>query len=262
MSRVTPFHLVDGSPWPLIGSLAGLSLVSSFLGLFHEQGLGTSGILSGMMLILLCYMWWRDVVRESSLLGFHTPAVQVNLLLGMVWFIISEVLFFFGFFWTFFYASLNPVVEIGMVWPPVGIVPLDPVGVPLLNTVVLLGSGFTVTWSHYSLLLGKKGGAKVGLIFTLALGVLFTLLQLLEYMDSSFSMADSIYGSIFFMATGFHGFHVLVGSMFLGVSLGRMVSGQLGTSRHVGYECAIWYWHFVDVVWLFLYVSVYWWGSL
>nr|YP_008083030.1 cytochrome c oxidase subunit III [Ascidiella aspersa]CCO25809.1 cytochrome c oxidase subunit III [Ascidiella aspersa] len=261
MSRSTPFHLVDNSPWPLIGSMSGFSVVASLVVMMHSFS-SSLLLFSVVFLAVLCVKWWGDVSRESAYLGFHTKAVQTNLLTGMVWFIVSEVCFFFGFFWTFFHSSLNSVVEMGTCWPPLGIQVLDPMGVPLLNTVVLLSSGVTVTWSHYSLLVGDGEGASLGLSYTVYLGIFFTLLQGMEYVMSGFNISDSVYGSIFFMATGFHGFHVLVGTLFLVVCLGRLMAGHFSSGRHIGYECSIWYWHFVDVVWLFLYVCVYWWGGV
>nr|BAD86518.1 cytochrome oxidase subunit III [Doliolum nationalis] len=260
MARSTPFHLVDASPWPILSAMSGFLLLSSLCDFMHSSSY--VGILVGAIsTIIVTGFWWRDVSREACLGGFHNPPVQISLRMAMIWFICSEVLFFFGFFWTFFHASLGVVAETGYAWPPAGVLVLDPSSVPLLNTVLLLGSSITVTWSHNCLLMGNYMGAKNGLVFTIALGAVFTAVQYLEYCESGFSISDSAYGSVFFMATGFHGFHVLVGSAFLVVCLVRMVGGQLNASRHVGYECAVWYWHFVDTVWIYLYCLVYWWGS-
>nr|YP_008082995.1 cytochrome c oxidase subunit III [Halocynthia spinosa]CCO25774.1 cytochrome c oxidase subunit III [Halocynthia spinosa] len=260
MRKATVFHLVDASPWPIMGANVGFLLTLGLVRWFH-QGFFSVVFFGLLLLVLCCFFWWRDVVRESSYLGFHTSGVRKGLRIGMVLFITSEVFFFLGFFWAFFHSSLVSGVDLGCSWPPVGVEVLDPMAVPLLNTLVLLGSGVFVTYSHYSVVLGDYQGAVVGLFFTLCLGFFFTALQALEYVDASFSIADSVYGSVFFMATGFHGFHVLVGSIFLLVCLIRLISGGFSGTHHVGYECAIWYWHFVDVVWIFLYFCIYWWGS-
>nr|YP_003331105.1 cytochrome c oxidase subunit III [Herdmania momus]CAX65567.1 cytochrome c oxidase subunit II [Herdmania momus] len=259
--RKNPFHLVDSSPWPIVAGGVALLLTMGLVLWMHSKTFVFVGG-SFFLMVFLVYSWWRDVVREGSYLGFHGVMVQKGLRIGMMLFIVSEVFFFLGFFWAFFHSSLSVLADISEEWPPVGLEPMDPMGVPLLNTVVLLSSGVTVTYCHYSVLTDSFGGGLMGLVWTLALGFFFTLLQLLEYVESSFSIADSVYGSVFFMATGFHGFHVIVGSLFLLVCLLRMGVGHFSSTQHVGLECAIWYWHFVDVVWIFLYVSIYWWGSV
>ncbi len=178
----------------------------------------------------------------------------------MVLFIVSEIMFFFAFFWAYFHSSLVPTIEIGSIWPPAGIEVFNPWGVPLLNTFLLLLSGLTITYAHHALLLGYYFYVKDGLLMTVFLAILFTLFQGYEYFEAPFSIADGIYGSTFFMATGFHGFHVIIGTTFIVVCLFRI--HHFTREHHVGFEAAAWYWHFVDVVWLFLFVSIYWWGSL
>nr|YP_005351146.1 cytochrome c oxidase subunit III [Fissurella volcano]AFB78096.1 cytochrome c oxidase subunit III [Fissurella volcano] len=215
----------------------------------------------GLVLIgLTMIQWWRDVIRESTYQGLHTSNVGVGLRWGMALFIVSEVCFFFAFFWAFFHSSLAPSLELGSCWPPVGVCPLNPAEVPLLNTAVLLASGVTVTWGHHGLMGGDEKASVDGLFLTVCLGVYFTFLQAGEYMDVSFAISDSVYGSTFFVATGFHGLHVLIGTAFLGVCLYRVISGEFSPAHHFGFEAAAWYWHFVDVVWLFLYLTIYWWG--
>jgi cytochrome c oxidase subunit 3 len=204
------------------------------------------------------YLWWRDVSRESTYQGFHRFVVQKGLKLGIILFILSEVLFFRRFFWTFFHRRLVPINEIGLNWPPFNVTPLNPFQVPLLNTCILLRSGVRVTWSHHALINNLKS-AKLSLEVTIFLGVYFTFLQWFEYNDSSFCINDSIFGSTFFVATGFHGLHVIIGSIFLFFSLLRLVKNHFSQFHHLGYEIAIWYWHFVDVVWLFLFSIIYWW---
>nr|WNH37505.1 cytochrome c oxidase subunit III [Symphurus ommaspilus] len=255
-----PYHMVDPSPWPLTGALSALLLTGGLALWFHtgDQVLMSLGLVGLTMTI---YQWWRDVVREGTFLGHHTPSVQKGLRYGMIFFIASEVLFFMGFFWAFYHASLAPTPELGGFWPPTGIFPLDPLEVPLLNTAVLLASGVTVTWAHHSIMEGKRKQAINGLALTLLLGGYFTLLQAMEYHEAPFSVADSVYGSTFFVATGFHGLHVIIGSSFLAICLMRQIRHHFTMDHHFGFEAAAWYWHFVDVVWLFLYVSIYWWGS-
>nr|YP_636912.1 cytochrome c oxidase subunit III [Lophiomus setigerus]UIP57063.1 cytochrome c oxidase subunit III [Lophius litulon]BAC23287.1 cytochrome c oxidase subunit III [Lophiomus setigerus] len=258
--RAHPFHMVDPSPWPLTGAVAALLLTSGLAVWFHSDSL-TLLIMGIVLLFLTMLQWWRDVVREATLLGHHTPPVQKGLRYGMILFIVSEVFFFLGFFWAFYHASLAPTPELGGCWPPAGIIPLDPFGVPLVNTAVLLASGITVTWAHQSIMEGDRTEAIMSLFLTILLGLYFTVLQALEYYEAPFTLADSVYGSTFFIATGFHGLHVIIGTTFLAVTLLRQVFHHFTSSHHFGFEAAAWYWHFVDVVWLFLYISIYWWGS-
>ena len=255
-----PFHLVEFRPWPLTGSIGALFLTSGLVGWIHN--LSTIGLICGLFLVLLTiFQWWRDVVREGAFQGHHTRKVYSGLCTGIILFILSEVLFFFAFFWAYFHRSLAPTPELGSCWPPVGISPLNPFDVPLLNTAVLLASGVTVTWAHHSLIQGNRPRAIQGLLFTVLLGAYFTYLQAGEYYEASFSISDGAYGSTFFVATGFHGLHVLIGTTFLAICLIRAWSYHFSDSHHFGFEAAAWYWHFVDVVWLFLYLSIYWWGS-
>ncbi len=255
-----PFHLVEFSPWPLTGSVGALFLTTGLVGWMH--GMSPLGLFFGIFLIFLTILqWWRDVIRESAFQGHHTTAVYKGLCIGIILFIVSEVLFFFAFFWAYFHRSLAPTLELGSCWPPVGIIPLNPFEVPLLNTAVLLASGVTVTWAHHSLIQGDRPSAIQGLVFTVLLGMYFTYLQAGEYYEASFSISDGAYGSTFFVATGFHGLHVLIGRTFLIVCLIRVWIYHFSNRHHFGFEAAAWYWHFVDVVWLFLYLSIYWWGS-
>nr|YP_010148949.1 cytochrome c oxidase subunit III [Pygmaeocidaris prionigera]QQV69853.1 cytochrome c oxidase subunit III [Pygmaeocidaris prionigera] len=260
MAHQHPYHLVDQSPWPLTGAISGLMMTSGLVLWFHTQSLILL-TLGFVLLILTMINWWRDVIREATFQGSHTAPVENGLRYGMILFITSEVCFFFAFFWAFFHSSLAPTVEIGVTWPPTGITPLNPFLVPLLNTAVLLSSGVTITWAHHSILAGNRTEAIQALFLTVALGVYFTMLQAWEYYDAPFTIADSVYGSTFFVATGFHGLHVIIGTTFLLVCFFRLVSFHFSTHHHFGFEAAAWYWHFVDVVWLFLYISIYWWGS-
>ena len=217
---------------------------------------------TGFLTVLFnMYIWWRDIIREATFEGQHTAPVQDGLRMGMLLFIASEVMFFFAFFWAFFDASIKPSPVLGGVWPPDGLETLSPWGVPLLNTVVLLSSGATVTWAHHAIVAGARRSAIIGLVLTIGLAAFFTALQAFEYINAPFGISDGIYGSTFFLATGFHGIHVFVGTVFLTVCLVRLTLNHFTREHHFGFEAAAWYWHFVDVVWLFLFVTVYWWGS-
>nr|YP_423929.1 cytochrome c oxidase subunit III [Gekko gecko]AAQ93000.1 cytochrome oxidase subunit III [Gekko gecko] len=254
------YHMVDPSPWPLLAAIAALLTTSGLALWFHSHSIitMTTGL---MMMLLTTYQWWRDVIREATFQGHHTKSVQMSLRYGMTLFIISEIFFFIGFFWAFYHSSLSPTPELGGSWPPNGITPLDPFEIPLLNTAVLLASGVTITWAHHAMMEGNRTATLQGLTLTIMLGIYFTLLQAMEYIEAPFTIADATYGSTFFVATGFHGLHVIIGTSFLIVCLLRQLNYHFTTSHHFGFEAAAWYWHFVDVVWLFLYISIYWWGS-
>ena len=256
-----PYHLVDISPWPLAAGFATFITLSGLVTYMHQLT-GAGLLLVGLACLLYTMVyWWRDVVREGTYEGAHTLAVQQGLRYGMILFILSEVLFFAAFFWAFFHHSITPDVAVGNVWPPVGIQAFNPWSLPFINTIILLSSGVTVTWSHHSLQKDNRQAAIIGLILTIALGLSFTACQAHEYHEATFALSSGIYGSTFYMATGFHGLHVIIGSIFLAVCLYRMFLGHFTMDHHVGYEAAIWYWHFVDVVWLFLFSGIYWWGS-
>ena len=269
-----PYHLVDPSPWPIVGATAALITFFGAVLWMHEvagggwlMSLGLIGILFTM------FVWWRDVVREATFEGHHTRVVQLGMRYGMALFIASEVMFFAAFFWAFFSASLFPHGATGPgsgVWPPEGMHVFSPWGLPFLNTLILLTSGATVTWAHGSLLKNNRAGLLQGLAVTILLGLTFTGIQAYEYAHAPFSFAfveggapgqGGIYPSTFFMATGFHGFHVIIGTSFLIVCLYRAWRGHFKPDHHFGLEAAAWYWHFVDVIWLFLFTCIYWWGS-
>lgn len=261
------YHLVDPDPWPLIGSISAFFLFGGLVMWMHDNRYGPFVCLAGLVAVLITmFSWWSNTIREAHQ-GHHTPVVQLHLRYGMILFIASEVMFFLAWFWAYFDASLFPSAAeaVGGQWPPKGQDVLDPFGFPLLNTLILLCSGTTVTWAHHSLIHGDREGLKTGLLLTVLLGILFTSIQAYEYMHAPFAFKQSnggtIYGSTFFMATGFHGFHVIVGTIFLTVCLIRAWKGDFTPRQHFGFEAAAWYWHFVDVVWLFLFVSIYVWGG-
>jgi cytochrome c oxidase subunit 3 len=257
-----PFHLVDPSPWPLVASLGALSVTFGGVMYMHLYKGGLTLFYIGLLTILyVMYVWWRDIIREGSFEGQHTFVVQKGLRMGMILFIVSEIMFFFAFFWAFFHSSFSPIPEIGGVWPPKGITILSPWEIPLLNTILLLSSGATVTWAHHAIVAGDRKQAILGLISTIIFAVIFTLFQVFEYLNAPFSISDSIYGSTFYLTTGFHGFHVFIGTCFLTVCLIRLYNHHFTRRHHFGFEAAAWYWHFVDVVWLFLFIAIYWWGS-
>ncbi len=261
------YHLVNPSPWPAVGALGAFTMAIGTVMSFYDKGPWVAVL--GLTIVLYTMVaWWRDVIAESHAQD-HTPVVQLGLRYGMVLFIASEVMFFVAWFWAFFDASLYSgelkqylrVEFTGGHWPPKGIEVFDPWHLPLLNTLILLLSGTTVTWAHHALLENDRNGLKWGLILTCALGAFFTGVQVFEYQHAAFAFKSSIYGATFFMATGFHGFHVLIGTIFLIVCLGRALKGHFTVERHLGFEFAAWYWHFVDVVWLFLFIAIYLWGS-
>ena len=274
------YHIVDPSPWPLIGGIGALTMaigaIAYMRSLNGEElvmlGVNLAGpwiFIIGILLVLYTmFAWWSDTIKEAHQ-GDHTQVVSLHLRYGMIMFIASEVMFFVAWFWAFFDASLfaNEAAQVARIeytggqWPPVGIEVLDPLHLPLFNTVILLLSGTTVTWAHHSLMHDDRAGLKWGLALTVALGILFTFIQGIEYADAPFTFSESIYGATFFMATGFHGFHVLIGTIFLTVCLLRAMKGHFTPKQHFGFEAAAWYWHFVDVVWLFLFFAVYVWGS-
>jgi cytochrome c oxidase subunit III len=258
-----PYHLVDPSPWPIIGAVLAGTMFGGGVMYMHNVSIGpvhgTWIMVAGFLGVLaIMAVWWRDVIREAVHEGHHTPVVQLGLRYGMALFIASEVMFFAAFFWAFFTSSLFPV---GGIWPPKGIHPFNPWEIPFLNTLILLTSGTTVTWAHHALLENDRKGLVRGLGLTVILGICFTGLQAWEYTHAAFGFKGGIYPSTFFMATGFHGFHVIIGTCFLAVNFFRARAGHFRPDHHFGFEAAAWYWHFVDVVWLFLFICIYWWGS-
>ena len=268
------YHIINPSPWPLIGAFSGFLM--AFGAVFWMKGLSLGGLAVGpyvfgagtLGVLYTMLSWWKDVTHEANS-GDHTRVVQLHHRYGMIMFIASEVMFFVAWFWAYFEAALytaDPIqatrVEFtGGVWPPKGIEAFDPWHLPLLNTLILLTSGTTVTWAHHALLHGDRKGLKYGLWLTIILGVLFTACQAYEYAHAHFGFSGSIYSATFFMATGFHGAHVIIGTIFLAVCLLRAYQGDFTPKQHLGFEFAAWYWHFVDVVWLFLFAAIYVWGA-
>lgn len=257
-----PYHLVNPSPWPILSSFALLSLTLSAVLMFQGAEYGMLLFVGSLLSVIGSMLFWfRDVISEGSYEGCHTSIVEKGIQIGMILFIISEALFFLSIFWAYFHSALSPTVEIGDQWPPKGIRSINPWEFPLLNTVILLSSGSTITYAHHSLIEGNRKKALIGMFLTIVLALVFTILQGIEYSQSSFTISDGIYGSCFYFGTGFHGLHVIIGTIFLIVGLYRIWNYQLTDNHHLGLEAGILYWHFVDVVWLFLFITIYWWGS-
>lgn len=254
---IHPYHIVDQSPWPMITAIRALGLARGFIHIFRTKQ-KILFIIRFLVICLISYQWWRDVVRESTYQGKHTIKVIEGIKIGIILFIFSEIIFFRAFFWTYFHRRLAPTITIGLSWPPSGIKVFNPIEVPLLNTLILLTSGVTITWAHHNIL-NKNLEIKKSFIITILLGLVFTLLQGIEYWISSFSITDSVFGAIFFSTTGIHGIHVIIGTIFIIFCTIRIIKNHFTNNHHVGIEIIIWYWHFVDVVWLFLYISFYWW---
>lgn len=254
------YHIVNARPWPLTASISRLVLICSLSYWFHSRIILTLPVPT-LLILLNIICWWRDITREASIWGIHTKKVQQGLEWGIALFITSEAIFFRAFFWAFFHRRLAPALETGCAWPPTGVWPLNPFSIPLLNTAILLASGVRVTYAHHAVLTSTKPHLTNRLIITVTLGWYFTYLQATEYIDTSFTIADRIYGSTFFIATGFHGIHVIIGSTFLLICLKRSKETHFSNNHHFGFEAAAWYWHFVDVIWIFLFLSIYWWAT-
>jgi len=275
MTKNHDYHLVDPSPWPFIGALAAFFMAVGMVLTMKAvpvAGMKIGPLVLGVGIIGVLYTmfaWWVDVTREAEHQGHHTRVVQIHHRYGMIMFIASEVMFFVAWFWAYFDVALfaNEAIQYqrqeftGGTWPPKGIETFDPWHLPLLNTLILLTSGTTVTWAHHALLHDDRKGLKQALWLTVILGVLFTICQVYEYSHAAFSFSGHIYGSTFYMATGFHGAHVVIGTIFLAVCLYRTYLNHFTPKQHLGFEFAAWYWHFVDVVWLFLFAAIYWWGA-
>ena len=257
-----PYHLVSPSPWPFNTSFSLLVITTSAVLTFQGFTNAVDAITMGLLgVVLSMSLWFRDVISEGTYLGNHTLAVQKGLSMGVGLFIVSEALFFLAIFWAFFHSALSPTIELGANWPPMGIQAINPFELPLFNTVILLSSGVSVTYAHHSIIQGKRAGALFSLLYTVKLALVFTVFQSVEYTVSSFTISDGTYTSCFYFGTGFHGLHVIIGTAFLAVGLWRLLAYHLTENHHLGLESGILYWHFVDIVWILLYISVYYWGS-
>lgn len=257
-----PFHLVSPSPWPILVCGGLFNLTTSAVSSMHEFANSGIWVFCAMFIVTFTMtFWFRDIISEATFIGNHTLAVQRGINMGVALFIVSEALFFLAIFWAYFHSALSPTTELGAVWPPVGIEPINAFEIPLLNTVLLLSSGVTVTYTHHCIIQGDRNGFILGSIYTLILALVFTAFQALEYTTSSFTITDGVFGSSFYFGTGFHGLHVIIGTFFLLVAFIRLGLYHLTLNHHLGLEGGVIYWHFVDVVWIFLFLSVYYWGS-
>lgn len=257
-----PFHIVSPSPWPIVASIVLLSAARTVIQRLHSNLMSFILILTITIIIsITAAIWWRDVKREASLQGHHTYPTVSLLKYRIIIFIVSEIIFFLRFFWAYFHRSISPNIELGVIWPPIGLKIFNPIEIPLLNSIILLSSGATITWSHHSFLSKNMKSRLTAIVITIILGILFTICQGIEYFDARFTFSDSVYGSTFFLATGFHGIHVLIGTIFLTTTAKRIHTAQNSTNHFVSFDLRAWYWHFVDIVWLFLFISIYWWGS-
>ena len=255
------YHILHPSAYPFIGGVG--SFVMLFGAVLWMHGSGPYLFLVGLAAVLYVMIgWWIDVSAESAA-GDHTPVVRIGLRYGFIFFIMSEIMFFAAWFWSFFKHALYPMETFSEgQWPPPSIETFDPWHLPLINTLILLCSGAAATWAHHALVHeNNRKDMRNGLILAIALGVLFTFFQFYEYSHAAFGFGGNIYGANFFMATGFHGAHVIIGTIFLAVCLLRLYRGAFTPEKHIGFEAAAWYWHFVDVVWLFLFFAIYIWGS-
>lgn len=252
---ISVFHVLSLSLWPIVISRA---VLISFIRLYLSIKVGFNILI--LIAIIVILNWFKDVRRESDLLVEHSFINNIFFKTGIILFISSEVMFFVSFFWCYFDFVLVVDIELGNVWPPKGIQRISPFRIPLLNTLILLSSGVLITWTHFSILNNDWFYSVVTLLFTLVLGVYFLFIQYQEYIDATYTFIRRGYGRIFFLATGFHGFHVLLGCILIAARLYRLIILSCDSFSHYNFEFSAWYWHFVDVVWLFLYIFIYWWG--
>nr|AKM70241.1 cytochrome oxidase subunit III [Adelges laricis] len=260
MKKNQPYFILNLSPWPIITATNIFNLMISNLMMMNYK-MNFILIMNLMLTILISMMWWRDIIRESTFQGNHNFYIMNLIKFSMILFIISELFLFISFFWNFLHNSLAPSIELGLNWPPKNIIFFNPMMIPLLNTIILLTSSFTITLTHFFLLNNKLKNSKKYIKLTILLSIYFLLLQMFEYNQAMFTFSDSIFGSSFYIATGFHGLHVIIGTIFLIINFIRMIKMQMSFIHHISFELAAWYWHFVDIIWLFLYITIYWWNN-
>jgi len=256
------FHVLEPSLWPFFLAFGLFFFVTGLAFSMHYVITGYYVLIIGLAIIIVTSIFWfLDISREAVVVGYHSKIVRQGLKLGFLFFITSEIMLFFGFFWAFFHSALCPSIEVGTIWPPVGLQVIPVFEFPLFNTFVLIISGFSVTWVHRAISLGSFKNAVDGFVLTILLGLFFVFLQVLEYFESTFNLQDGAYSSAFFMLTGLHGCHVIVGVCFLFVCFISLLNNHFLTNHYIRLVFAIWYWHFVDIVWIILFLSVYCWGS-
>lgn len=257
--KLHPYHLVDQSPWPIILSCGFLTIVLGFINLFNFYSFNL--VLAGLCISVFCALRWVRDINDESNLGLHTNVVRKGFVIGFILFIMREILLFAGFFWSFFTNSLVPILEIGIIWPPKSIINPRPLGASTAGTALLLTSGAFLTWAHHEILLNQKDSVITGFIYCFIFGELFVIIQASEYSMSPFTVSDSVLGSCFFLLTGLHGLHVIVGLRLLWLCFIRFTYFDISNDKHIGFETAAWYWHFVDIVWLFVFSLIYAWRS-
>nr|YP_009728513.1 cytochrome c oxidase subunit III [Indomegoura indica]QIA95426.1 cytochrome c oxidase subunit 3 [Indomegoura indica] len=255
-----PYFILNLSPWPILMSLNTFNLMISNIMIMNFK-YNFMSMMNLIMMILISTLWWRDIIRESTYQGNHNFYIMNLIKFSMILFIISEMFLFISFFWNFLHNSLAPSIELGLNWPPKNINFFNPLLIPLLNTIILLTSSFTVTLTHLYLLNNSKKKTIFFMNLTIILSIYFLMLQMLEYKQATFTFSDSIFGSSFYMATGFHGLHVIMGTIFLMINMLRMMKMHFSYTHHISFELAAWYWHFIDIIWLFLYMTFYWWNN-
>nr|AKM70175.1 cytochrome oxidase subunit III [Cinara tujafilina] len=255
-----PYYILNLSPWPILMSLNTFNLLMSNIMIMNFK-FNLYSLINFMLMIMISIMWWRDIIRESTFQGNHNFYIMNLIKLSMIMFIISEMFLFISFFWNFLHNSLAPSIELGLNWPPKNILFFNPLLIPLLNTIILLTSSFTITLTHFYLMNNKKKNTLIFMNLTIILSLYFLILQFIEYKQAMFTFSDSIFGASFYMATGFHGMHVIIGTIFLMMNLFRMMKLHLSFIHHISFELAAWYWHFIDIIWLFLYMTFYWWNN-
>jgi len=255
-----PYFILNLSPWPILISINTFNLIISNVIIINFK-LNFISIINLIIIISISILWWRDIIRERTFQGNHNYRIINLIKLRIILFIISEIFLFISFFWNFLHNSLSPSIELGLNWPPKNIIFFNPLLIPLLNTIILLTSRFTVTLTHLYLLNNLKKKTIIFIILTIILSIYFLLLQILEYNQATFTFSDSIFGSSFYIATGFHGLHVIIGTIFLIINLIRIIKLHFSYIHHIRFELAAWYWHFIDIIWLFLYITFYWWNN-
>nr|YP_010029341.1 cytochrome c oxidase subunit III [Aphis spiraecola]QOU10376.1 cytochrome c oxidase subunit III [Aphis spiraecola] len=260
MKMNQPYFILNLSPWPILMALNIFNLMISNIMIMNFK-LNLMSMINFLMVMLISMLWWRDVIRESTFQGNHNFFIMNLIKLSMILFIISEMFLFISFFWNFLHNSLAPSIELGLNWPPKNIMFFNPLLIPLLNTIILLTSSFTITLTHFYLLNNSKKKTITFMNLTIILSIYFLMLQMLEYNQATFTFSDSIFGSSFYMATGFHGLHVIIGTIFLLINLFRMYKLHFSFIHHISFELSAWYWHFIDIIWLFLYMTFYWWNN-
>nr|YP_010372200.1 cytochrome c oxidase subunit 3 [Ceratovacuna keduensis]UOX27598.1 cytochrome c oxidase subunit 3 [Ceratovacuna keduensis] len=260
MKMNQPYFILNQSPWPILMSFNMFNLMISNIMMLNMK-INLFLMINMILILMISLLWWRDIIRESTFMGKHNFYMMNLIKFSMIMFIISEAFLFISFFWNFLHNSLSPAIELGLNWPPKNINFFNPTLIPLLNTIILLMSSFTVTLTHFYLLNNNKNQTIKFLYTTIILSMYFIILQMIEYKESTFTFSDSIFGSSFFMATGFHGLHVIIGTIFLMINLIRFHNMQISFIHHISFELASWYWHFVDIIWLFLYMTFYWWNN-